>query len=228
MFRRKLKQKSIGNKKNKSYPIKKFLFSLILAILAYLGLVSAEKSILQAYEKCTVVLVKKEIEENTVITKSNAEEYFYLAEIPSKLKTKYTATSYKELIENIACVPLAKGEIVSKSRFMKIQKILKEIHDPVEVSIEASDLSQMVGGILRQGDIINISVVNNVSKVNQEVMNSVYVTKVFDTNGKRISKTQKDASAVIINVIIDRKEIQNFNEKISLGDVRVCKVKKMQ
>lgn len=228
MFRRKLKQKSNGNKKNKSYPIKKFLFSLILAILAYLGLVSAEKSILQAYQKCTVVLVKKEIEENTVITNANAEEYFCLAEIPSKLKTNHTASSYKELIENIACVPLAKGEIVSKSRFMKIEEILKEIHDPVEVSLEASDLSQMVGGILRQGDIINISVVNNVSKVNQEVLNSVYVTKVFDTNGKRISKTQKDVSAVILNVIIDRKEIQNFNEKISLGDVRVCKVKKIQ
>lgn len=97
----------------------------------------------------------------------------------------------------------------------------------MEVSFEASDLSQVVGGILRKGDIINISVINSLSKTNMEVLNSAYVEKVFDTSGVRIEKTQKDASAVILNVIIDNSAVKDFNEKISTGEVRVSRIGKI-
>lgn len=127
----------------------------------------------------------------------------------------------------MTCVSLDKGEIISKNRLISKTNILKGITHPVEVSFEASDLSQVVGGILRKGDIINISVINSLSKTNMEVLNSAYVEKVFDTSGVRIEKTQKDASAVILNVIIDNSAVKDFNEKISTGEVRVSRIGKI-
>jgi len=127
----------------------------------------------------------------------------------------------------VTCVSLDKGEIISKNRLISKTNILKGITHPVEVSFEASDLSQVVGGILRKGDIINISVINSLSKTNMEVLNSAYVEKVFDTSGVRIEKTQKDASAVILNVIIDNSAVKDFNEKISTGEVRVSRIGKI-
>ena len=228
MFRRRLLRKNNDSgKKNKNNPIKKFLFSFLLAVIAYIGLINVEKSLLQDYEHCKILRAKSYIEENTEFTKENVKNYFYSDDIPVKLKTAKSIQSFDDIVGSITCVSLEKGEIISKTRLIAKTNILKEITHPVEVSFEASDLSQVVGGIIRKGDIINISVVNSLNKTNMEVLNSAYVEKVFDTSGHRIDKTQKEASAVILNVMIDSSDVKDFNEKITMGEVRVSKIGKM-
>ncbi len=221
LHRRKWKQGDGG----KNIPLKKFFFSLILAGIAYVGLITVERSLLEDYEHVTVMRVKQEIEENTEFTKENVEEYFYSDEIPIGLKSKNAITAYDAVIGRVSKVKLDEGDILSSTKLIKKNDILQNLIEPVEVSFEVSDLSQVVGGILRQGDLIDISVVSTINKTSNEVLRSAYIEKVFDTNGKRIEKSQKSESAVILNILIDSKEVKGFNEKISQGDVRVSKRK---
>lgn len=228
VFKKKLRRTKLNLESKKKNPIKKFLFSLGLAIIAYIALISVEKSLLEDYTPCKILRAKTNIEENTEFTEENVQEYFYSDEIPSRLKSIHTVDTYDKLIGTISAIAFEEGDIVSSTRLIKKNDILMNINNPVEVSFKASDLSQVVGGILRQGDVINISVINSVSKLNTEVLNQAYVEKVFDTNGQKIEKTQKQASAVILNIIIDSDEVKQFNEKISLGQVRVSRIDKLK
>lgn len=205
-------------------PIKKFIFSFLLAVLAYLGLISAEKSFLEDYEPEDIVRTKIKIEQNTEFTKENVGDFFYVDEVPAKVKIKNSVTAIEEVIGSVSSTTLEEGELVLASRLVKKKDLLHKIIHPVEVSIEADNLSQVVGGILRQGDLINISVLDHVTKSNVKVLEYVYVEKVFDTNGQRIEKSHQQASAYVLNVIIDRSQLDRFNEIIAKGEVCISKV----
>ena len=228
IFHKRLKKihKSKGDKV--TYSIRKFIFSLLLAVVAYIGLINIEKSMLNDYKHCSLLRAKCSIDSNTEFTKDNIKKYFYLDEIPARLKSDDTLDSYDNLIGTISSSSFQEGEIISKARLLKKSDILKDIKNPVEVSFEAADLSQVVGGIIRQGDIIQISVVNSTKRTTTNVLDYAYVEKVFDTNGQSIDKTQKESSAVILNIVIDRDEVKEFNEKIILGEVRVSKINKFK
>lgn len=228
LFKKNLVKKgNVSSKKSKEIPIKKFLFSFLIAIVAYAGLIYAERSFLQDYQKANVLMAKKHIDEHTEFNKENVKDYFEIKKIPAIFKTSNSVVTYDAMIDQISSVVIEKGEIIMKTRLLSKSSVLKDIKDPMEVGFEVSDLSQVVGGTLRQGDIIDIAVVNNVTKENTDILQNVYISKVFDTNGKKLEKTQKDAAAVVLNVIIDSSQVQSFNEKITSGDIRVSRVEKL-
>ena len=99
---------------------------------------------------------------------------------------------------------------------------MNEIENPVEISIKVSNLSQIVGGILRTGDMIDISIINATTNKNMVVLENVYVTKTMTGEGERVG--QKDEAGVYAeNVIIDKENEKILNDHLNLGTVRLCK-----
>lgn len=229
-----------GNNKEKVQTEKgkyKFLISLLLAVAVTMGLITYEDYKLSDYETVTVLCVNKNMDtiaEGTVITEENADEYFYTMEVQKELATKNALTSVDELIGKKTSVEMYANEIVTSADFTDVNDELSSIIDPVETSINASDLSQLVGGILREGDIIDISIIGEEGEVIYK-LDGVYVTKAFNTSGEMIDKnasnhadadsneTVSNENAMIVNVIMSKSDEQALNRHINNGRIRVAK-----
>ena len=94
--------------------------------------------------------------------------------------------------------------------------------------MNANNLSQVVGGILREGDRINIWSVtetnnNGVGKVTAEkICDYAYVTRVFTAAGVQVNAASgNDSAAMVINIIIPEEKEQEFNIALEKGTLRV-------
>ena len=93
--------------------------------------------------------------------------------------------------------------------------------------MNANNLSQVVGGILREGDRINIWSVtetnnNGVGKVTAEkICDYAYVTRVFTAAGVQVNADSgNDSAAMVINIIIPEEKEQEFNIALEKGTLR--------
>ena len=218
------KNEKIKKKEKKEKGLKPIIVSLVISTVLFFILIGLEISILEKYEKIEVVMAKNRIESGTEITSDNKEKLFELKEVDTSLKTQATICSISELEGHIVRETIEKAEIVSGNNLIKKSSVLAALNEPVEVAFKAEDISQVVGGILRTGDLIDISVVNSETKGTEKIFHNVYVSKVFNTSGIEIAKVEKDNPGVVVNVLIDKETEDVFNEKILSGTIRISKV----
>lgn len=208
----------------------KFLISLLLALVVTMGLMTYQDYRLSNYETVKAVCVKKDlasIAEGTVISEENVAQYFVVTDVYKSMTNQNTIMSFEEIIGKQTSIQLFSGEIVTTANFNDVNEVLARINNPVETSINASDLSQLVGGILREGDIIDISIVGNEGEIIYKI-NEVYVTKAFNASGELIdrnasSKEVTNENAMIINIIMSKSDEQVLNKNINNGRIRVAK-----
>lgn len=203
--------------------LKPLIFSFIISILFFFILIGLETRIMNNYEKTEVVVAKEMIVDGTEITKENVNTYFTLTDVDATLKTDSAFTSIENLSGYIVRNTIDKNEIISSHGLIKKDDIIEKLISPVKVSFKASDISQVVGGTLRSGDLIDISVVNNKSGKAEKVLREVYISEVFSNSGTRIEKGDNTSSAMIINVLISKENENEFNEKVSKEMIRISK-----
>lgn len=204
--------------------LKTTIASLVISILLFFVLIGLEISILEKYEKIGVVVAKDSIESGTEITNENREDFFELKEVDLSLKTKGSFISLSELEDYIVREDIEKAEIVSANNLIKKKSVLNVLKEPVEVAFKADDISQVVGGILRTGDLIDISIVNNKGMGTEKIFHNIYVSRVFNTSGVEITKLEKDNPGLVVNILIDKDREELFNEKILSGTIRISKL----
>lgn len=209
----------------------KFLISLVLAVAITVALISYEDYKLSKYDTVSVVCVNKDVDtvaNGTVITEENVSHYFTVSDVQMDRNVKNSLSKLDSLIGMKTNVEMYAGSIVTSAEFSNVNEKLSAIVEPVETSINASDLSQLVGGILREGDTIDISIVGDDGDIVYE-LKDVYVTKAFNSSGVQINKNTISESesvnenAMIVNVIISKMDEMNLNKQISNGKVRVSK-----
>lgn len=201
-----------------------FFFSFIMTIILFFLLVGLQAGILENYEKVNVVIAKSNIEDGMEITADNLSSYFVLKEVDASLKTNSVFENIFDLEGYVVRKKIDKNEIISKNGLEKKNTILSSLKEPVEAGLKVSDISQVVGGILRSGDLIDILAINNDTKKAEKVFSNVYVSRVFNSGGKEIMRTDTDAPAVAVNVIIDKEYEALFHEKITSEVIRISKI----
>lgn len=206
------------NKKN----LGRILLSLIVSVVIYIGLLVIQQNVLQPNGTSKVYLANEDITKGTIITDENISQLFKEKKVDSDLKVTNSITDKKELMNKIINEDIEKGQVVSNNNLLNKASLLASIKDSVEVSVKVSDLSQAVGGTIREGDIINISEINNATKQNEKVLEKVYVNRVFSNEGKKIEKQDK-TSAVTINMIIAKEDEEKLNNAIGRGAIRISK-----
>ena len=211
----------------------KILISAILACAVTVGLIKYQEQALSKYETVGVVCVKpsvKSLKEGTVINEETVKKYFSVEQRQKNTVSSNALMDMEKLIGKRTSIELYANDVITTAQFSDINEKLHEISDPVETSINATDLSQLVGGILREGDTIDISVIGDEGQLVYE-LRDVYVTKAFDSSGQIIDENLNEAgdgttsneNAMIINVIIEKSDEALLDQQLSNGAVRIDK-----
>jgi len=208
------------NKKNKIRLVLCFALSLVM----FFSLLQVESTILKKQEKQWVYVAKTDIIQGMVITKENEEIYFERQEAPRDFVTDNAVKSIEELVDRIAGISMRKNQIIQKDYLIQKNSVLSKMKNPIEIGIKMENIAQAVGGLLREGDVIDVSVVNITNNECTKVLSNVYVTKAIAANGAIIPREDCSTSALSINLIIDQSQEGYLNEQLALGTVRTSKI----
>lgn len=202
---------------------KSLIISACVAIVVFIALLFVEKSLLKPNGTVEGFVAVSDIDKGTVITEENISKLFTeknnidgALEVTGAVKTK------DELINKVAKENINKGEVVSNNSFISKDDKFKDIDDLVEVSFNVSDISQVVGGILRSGDIIDISIIDNNTSESLSVLEDVYVDKVISSDGLQIDRSS-DLSALTINILVSKDDSEKLNSYLNKGTLRISK-----
>ncbi|WP_181951902.1 SAF domain-containing protein [Clostridium paraputrificum] len=202
---------------------KSLIISACVAIVVFIALLFVEKSLLKPNGTVEGFVAVSDIDKGTVITEENISKLFTeknnidgALEVTGAVKTK------DELINKIAKENINKGEVVSNNSFISKDDKFKDIDDLVEVSFNVSDISQVVGGILRSGDIIDISIIDNNTNESMIVLEDIYVDKAISSDGLQIDRSS-DLSALTINILVSKDDSEKLNSYLNKGTLRISK-----
>lgn len=203
----------------------KVVISLIIAIILFVALLFIESKVIAPNGTTNVVIATSDIDKGVVITSENVNTYFKEKEnVDGELEVSNSIKSLDELIDTKVNSNINKGEVVSQNDVLDKESILADIQDPIEVSLKVEDISQMVGGTVREGDMIDISVVDEISLENKAVLSNVYVNKAFGADGVEILR-DNSTSVLVVNIIISKEDEAILNSSLETGVVRISKIK---
>ena len=202
---------------------KSLIISACVAIVVFIALLFVEKSLLKPNGTVEGFVAVSDIDKGTVITEENISKLFTeknnidgALEVTGAVKTK------DDLINKVAKENINKGEVVSNNSFISKDDRFKDIDDLVEVSFNLSDISQVVGGILRSGDIIDISIIDNNTNESMIVLEDIYVDKAISSDGLQIDRSS-DLSALTINILVSKDDSEKLNSYLNKGTLRISK-----
>lgn len=202
---------------------KSLIISACVAIVVFIALLFVEKSLLKPNGTVEGFVAVSDIDKGTVITEENISKLFTeknnidgALEVTGAVKTK------DDLINKVAKENINKGEVVSNNSFISKDDKFKDIDELVEVSFNVSDISQVVGGILRSGDIIDISIIDNNTSESLSVLEDVYVDKAISSDGLQIDRSS-DLSALTINILVSKDDSEKLNSYLNKGTLRISK-----
>lgn len=202
---------------------KSLIISACVAIVVFIALLFVEKSLLKPNGTVEGFVAVSDIDKGTVITEENISKLFTeknnidgALEVTGAVKTK------DDLINKVAKENINKGEVVSNNSFISKDDKFKDIDDLVEVSFNVSDISQVVGGILRSGDIIDISIIDNNTNESMIVLEDIYVDKAISSDGLQIDRSS-DLSALTINILVSKDDSEKLNSYLNKGTLRISK-----
>ena len=131
--------------------------SFFLTIALFIGLVIAQNLLTDKIIYKEVLIERIDIPRNTIITEDNIEAYFTKKNINILDVTSGNMTDKETLLGKKAIVPLYAGESVSEKDFEDLSKYIEGFENPVELSIQIPDIASADGGKLREGDLINLT-----------------------------------------------------------------------
>ena len=228
MFEKKKKNKDEfpinGEEKKKGkHTLLGLVFSVVMACIIFFGMTSYQAQKMDNYVKEKKVVAKADIPANTLITQDNVDKYFDEMEINKKLVVSDSVENKNDMVGYVCEYPVANAQVISKKNFVAKDSILSSIKNKAYITFTASNIGSAVGGTIREGSVINVDVV---SDEGTEQAGQFYVNAVYDTNGTKLSNTDgdKNKTALVIEIVIDKTQITQFEDKLSKGNVYISKV----
>ena len=200
---------------------------LVFSVVIYFVLLGFETLLLQDRETVPVVTVSQDIPVGTILNETNVGSYVTVTEISKQLAFDGTFSSVEQ-ISGITDVEVKKGQILSKSEIRSLDEGYQDMEDAVEISLKAADLSNMVSGIIRGGDYVNLlylgTRVDGSAGILKQ-MDQVYVSDVFDSSCVRIPKSDTETAAAYINVIVSQETAEEISVAQAEGQLVISKRK---
>ncbi len=213
--------------KNKKESLSKFFISIILAIFVFIALLVIQSGILSNYATTQVVVAKQAIAQGIDINENNYKEYFKYADLDASIVPEGTLTTLEDVLDNVAAQNISKGEFINQNALVSIDEIAQniagengEVENLVVSGFSAGDLANTVCGILRRGDIIDITLIyeDENGEMKTKVMEGVYVKHSYDGNGNEIYAGQ-GGTATMFNFLLNKDDDALLNEIIKRGGI---------
>lgn len=197
--------------------------ALIAAVSIFIIMLETEKNVLQQYEKGNILIAGREIPKGQIITTENAYLYFEALELDRNCIPQTAITAMEDVVEMVSATNIEQGVLLTRGMFETRDEITADMKTPVIAGFKAEDLYQVVGGVLRTGDRINIYRVgeNGETKL---IWKNVFVQQVFDNVGNPIGSEDGLTAAQRINIYMEQDNVEQFYTNLGTGTLRVVKV----
>lgn len=207
------------------------LISFICAVFVFVAIIVIQNKILNPNGKEEAYFAKKYISQNTIITKNNISNYFTKKLVSKDNLIDSPAIEEYQIIQKYVKNDILKGEEISTKKLDDVSKRLKPIQNLREYSLKFDDINQVVGGILREGDVVDLILTQNASEnsehktLTETELKNVVISKAFTADGKRISRENSDNyTATVLNLYISAEDAHKLDNAISQGKVKAIKV----
>ena len=222
-----LTAEKINEKKNNATFIR-IITCLMFAVVIFVILVNVEKNMMKKYEKISVVVCKENVSEQSDITKKNKKDYFEVIQVPKNIVPENIYKSLKEVPSGLTTKNIYKKEILIKDDIKSSKSFVKDIEDPVITSISIKSLDKAVGGVLRRGDRVDISLITDDSGSKSLLLSNVYIIEAMNSSGEKLTKDKKEA-ATIFNIIVNKDDAQMLKEVVNSNkDLTLVKTNNVQ
>lgn len=218
-----MQQEKIIHKGKSRIWIGSIIAALIAAVSVFVMMLETEKNMLSEYEKGSILIASREIPKGQMITGENASLYFEEMEVDKKCIPKTAIISMDKVVDMVPVADIEKGVLLTFGMFEAKEEITADMQTPVIAGFKADDLYQVVGGVLRTGDRINIYRITDGGEA-KLVWRNVFVQQVFDNAGNQIGSEDKLTAAQRINIYMEQENVELFYSNLQIGALRVVKV----
>lgn len=202
--------------KSKQSSIKSVILIIVILIMAVVIMFGVR--VLGAGKN--IVVAKRDISAGTVINEDNVSDILTFSKSKEEgdfLEIEDLSLLYGKIISK----DIKADSIISDKILLDEYAPISNIADPVTIGIRADDAASFVAGTVRQGDIINVSVIDNTTKKCETILKNVYVSGAYLDDG---SAATDSGCATILNILVDSSMESLVNEKISNGMVRISRM----
>lgn len=198
--------------------------SLLMAAIIFAVVITLQNKIANPNGKTEVYYSQQYISKNTIINKDNFDKYFIKREVSKDNLVEDAITNKEELLEIYTAENILKGEQISRKRIDKNSNRLKDIPNKVEYSIKFSDISEVAGGTLREGDVIDLILTENQNNkvITQTELKNVIISKAIAADGSLINRDSK-AAASALNLYLSAVDAHKLDNAVERGKIKALK-----
>ncbi len=200
------------------------LIAFVAAIGTFFLLLHIEKNALSAYEKTQVWVSKAQLVKGLEITETGWVDCFEQIEIDKNKIPANLIVHPQELIGMQTVMEIPAGSIVTSPMFSGEEAYVAGLNNPVVAGCKGDDLFQLVSGVLRKGDLVNLYTVNEELEETYLLWEKVMVYQVFDTAGNSISSEDTTTPAARVNLLLEEGYAEQFYKELSQGSLRMVKL----
>ena len=201
------------------------VISLGLALLLFAVLLMIQQSMRKEPASEWVVCAKVEIPEKMVLTEENISSYVEKQKIPIMWLPEGYISSEEQLYGMLAEAEISKGSILSSSVFTVYDEYYEGYQELSWISVPIKELYEGVAGRLRQGDYIDIYLIQGEDKqYSCEILQEhVPIAAAYTNQGAAIKTDNKEGLCQLIVIPIEKEYTAQFYEKLAQGNIRIAK-----
>lgn len=200
------------------------LMAFLASIATFFLLLNMEKSALEAYEKVTVWCTDCELTKGLELTESSLSQCLVQVEM-DKTKVPADLIETPEILEGRQTLfTIPRGTILTASMFTQEETYRKGLNQPVIAGCKGEDLFQLVSGVLRKGDVVNIYTVNREMEETYMLWENIMVYQVFDAAGNVIAPEDTTTPAARVNLLLEEGCAEQLYNELDAGSLRLVKV----
>lgn len=204
------------------------LFSFVIGIILFISLVNYEKNSLSAYKKCSVVIAKQDIAAGQKISSNQLDSFFKQINVNSdcavegfknmdELKSWADKKGSLLTVNNIKC-----NEMIYSDKFLNIEEQVSMFNEPVIVGVRLNSYEYCIGGKLRSGDVVDLSVLN-LDMSEDILIENILVLKAFDVNGIEIMPEDDKSVSIGFNVVLEKSDYEMYENDIENGTIKLTR-----
>lgn len=183
------------------------VFAFLASAAVYAVMLKIEKEMLAGEKQISVWVLKEEIERNRIVQDEELKNLVEPVSYPESLVPEKAILDTELIPSGKALCQLGKGTVLCEGMFIDVGLDEQRYREPVIATVEVEDLMAAVGGILRQGDKINLYIFKEEQEIGR--YEDVLVEDVFDGSGMSILG-EETQPASRINVYLERDEVAEF------------------
>lgn len=218
-------QSQEGGKLN-SKSIVRIAISLMVAIIAFVGLTTFESYVLSDKDTKTVIVASKNIPSGTFIDDGNRDTFFAEKVVNATLVTDTTFKKIED-IEGKILTDVSAGEIMTQNRLFNTAYVNQEFSDPVMVSFAILAAEDGLNGHIRKGDLVDLIYTNKNDlgeNASAKFLENVYIINAYDASYTLIEDEDLSTQAMYFDIYLEHEEAEYFNTIANNSNISIVKL----